>query len=138
MKKIIGVMLVSILMISIFISGCQEKKSTTVSENGKVILDSAIVVFNNVSFTKNLDKYGTTESTTVKWLFHNIAGKMISANIFVKFYDKNGIQLYNDTKQLVDVPAGYTEKFLSPANMVTYDGPDVTSVDHVIITVVEM
>jgi len=139
MKK--GLLLVIAVVISIIasLSGCQDTNSIKMQQRPQnVFLDSTIVEFANVSFEKNLNKSGGIESAIVGWLFHNIAGKMISAKIDVKFYDKNNILLYNDSRHSVsNLPSGYTEKSFSAANKVTYDGAGAAFVDHVVITVTE-
>jgi len=96
------------------------------------------VEFANVSYEVNTKKTGAIESVTVGWLFHNIAGKQISAKIDVKFYDKANVFLYNASKYIRNMPADYTEHSYQLANKVTYDGAGAKNVDHVIITVTEI
>ena len=36
------------------------------------------------------------------------------------------------------MPPDYTEQFLSPSNMVSYDGADASLVDHIVIRVIEI
>jgi hypothetical protein len=140
MKK--GLFLISIIVIivSVTLSGCQETNSVkTQKTSQKVFLDSTIVEFANVTFEKKINKTGGIEAVVVGWMFHNIAGKLVSANINVKFYDKNNNFLYNETKNIFNMPADYTERYFSPgANRVTYVGPGVPLVDHVVISVTEI
>ena len=103
-----------------------------------VYLDSTIVEFANVTFDQNINKSGDIESVTVGWLFHNIAGKTISAKIDVKFCDKNNLFLYNGSKSIRNMPAGYTEQSFQLANKLTYDGAGAAFVDHVVISVTEI
>jgi uncharacterized protein YcfL len=138
MKKGVVPVIIVVICSSVLLSGCQDTSSVKTQQRPQnVYLDSSIVEFANVSFEKNVNKSGGVESVTVGWLFHNIAGKMISAKIDVKFYDKNNQFLYNASKYINNLPAGYTEQSLSLANKVTYDGVSVPFVDHVIISVTE-
>jgi uncharacterized protein YcfL len=140
MKKGYFILVIVVMLISVMLSGCQDTQGITTTDfrPHNVSLNSTIVEFANVSFEKKMDRAGDVVTVTVGWLFHNIAGKWISAQIDVNFYDKNNVLLYNSTRWL-QVMAGYTEKYYSPsANRVTYEGADVASVDHVVISVTEM
>jgi len=140
MKKGLLAVLVVVICASATLSGCQDTSSIKTQQRPQnVFLDSTIVEFVNVTFEKNINKSGGIESVMVGWLFHNIAGKLISAKINVKFFDKNNIFLYNDSRWINYMPAGYTEKSFSPgANRVTYEGAGVAFVDHVVISVTEI
>jgi hypothetical protein len=140
MKKGLLVVFAVVICVSATLSGCQDTSSIKTQKRPlNVFLDSTIVEFANVSFEKNINKSGGIESVTVGWLFHNIAGKLISAKIDAKFFDKNNIFLYNDSRTIYYMPAGYTEKSYSPgANRVTYEGAGVAFVDHVVISVTEI
>jgi hypothetical protein len=140
MKKGLLAVLVVVICASATLSGCQDTSSIKTQKRPlNVFLDSTIVEFANVSFEKNINKSGGIESVTVGWMFHNIAGKLISAKIDAKFFDKNNIFLYNDSRTIYYMPAGYTEKSYSPsANRVTYEGAGVAFVDHVVISVTEI
>jgi uncharacterized protein YxeA len=137
-KAVFGVVAVVICICSA-LSGCQNTNSVkTQGRPQNVYLDSTIVEFANVTYEENNNKSGSIESVTVGWLFHNIAGKQISAKIDVKFYDKNNLFLYNNTKYIRNMPAGYTEQSFQLANKVTYEGAGAAFVDHVVISVTEM
>jgi hypothetical protein len=137
-KALFGVVAVVICICSA-LSGCQNTNSVkTQGRPQNVSLDSAIVEFVNVTYEENSNKSGSIESVTVGWLFHNIAGKQISAKIDVKFYDKNNLFLYNSTKYIRNMPAGYTEQSFQLANKVTYEGAGAAFVDHVVISVTEI
>ena len=138
MKKQLIILVASICILTATLSGCQQSNSTIVTQNDKVLLQSDIVELSTVNFSKTLDKEGKITSVTVKWLFHNIAERLINADILVQFSDTNGNIIFSDTRELLNVPAGYTERYISPgANTVMYDGKDAGSIDHVIITVTE-
>ena len=140
MKKGLLTVLVVVICASATLSGCQDTSSIKTQQRPQnVYLDSTIVEFANVSFEKNINKSGGIEGVTVGWLFHNIAGRTISAKIDVKFYDKNNILLYNDTRHSIsNLPSGYTETSYFAANKVTYEGVGVAFVDHVVISVTEI
>jgi len=140
MKKGLLVVLVVVICASVTLSGCQDTSSIKTQQRPQnVSLDSTIVEFVNVTFEKNINKSGGIESVAVGWLFHNIAGKLISAKIDVKFFDENDIFLYNDSREIYYMPAGYTEKSFSPgANRVAYEGAGAAFVDHVVISVTEI
>jgi len=138
MKKVLLLGVGIIICLSSMLSGCQD--TTSVKTQGRpqnVHLDSTIVEFANVSYEENVNKSGDIESVTVGWLFHNIAGKLISAKIDVKFYNTNDLLLYNETKNINNMLAGYTEKSFQLANKVTYEGAGAAFVDHVVISVTE-
>jgi len=137
MKRSIFVILIIIILIAVVFSGCQENKSTTVTTEN-VFLESDIIEFANVSLEKIRNKTGIVDMITVSWLFHNIAGRTISADIIVEFYDITDVLVYSDFRQIVNMPADYTEQYMSPtANRVSYDGERVSYVDYVIIHVTE-
>ena len=140
MKKGLLTVLVVVICASATLSGCQDTSSIKTQQRPQnVYLDSTIVEFANVSFEKNINKSGGIEGVTVGWLFHNIAGKLISAKIDVKFYDKNNIFLYNDTR-IDSIHASWVHRtiFLTWRNRVTYEGAGVAFVDHVVISVTEI
>jgi hypothetical protein len=139
MKKAVFCVVAVVICISSAFSGCQDTSSVkTQGRPQNVYLDSAIVEFVNVSYEENINKSGSIESVTVGWLFHNIAGKLISAKIDVKFYNKNDLLLYNQTKFIRNMPAGYTEQSFQLANKVIYEGAGAAFVDHVVISVTEI
>lgn len=139
MKKAVFCVVAVVICISSALSGCQDTSSVkTQGRPQNVYLDSTIVEFVNVSYEENSNKSGDIESVTVGWLFHNIAGKTISAKIDVQFYNKNDLLLYNQTKSIRNMPAGYTEQSFQLANQVSYEGSGAAFVDHVVISVTEI
>ena len=140
MKKGLLAVLVVVICASATLSGCQDTSSIKTQKKPlNVSLDSTIVEFANVSFEKHINKSGDIDFVEVGWMFHNIAGKEISARIDVKFFDQKNIFLYNESKAIYNMPAGYTERYYSPgANRVIYDKAGVEFVDHVVISVTEI
>ncbi len=138
MKKMILLGVGFIICLCLMLSGCQDTSSIkTQGRPQNVYLDSTIVEFANVSYEENTNKSGDIESVTVGWLLHNIAGKLISAKIDVKFYNTNDLLLYNETKYINNMPAGYIEQSFQLANQVTYEGVGAAFVDHVVVSVTE-
>ena len=139
MKRGLLVVLAVVICVSSMVSGCQDSSSIKTQRPQNVSLDSTIVEFANVSFEKHINKSGDIDFVEVGWMFHNIAGKEISARIDVKFFDQKNIFLYNESKAIYNMPAEYTERYYSPgANRVIYDKAGVEFVDHVVISVTEI
>jgi len=140
MKKLIALISVVIILGCALLCGCQETNSVKTQKIPKnILLDSTIVQLVNATFEKEYNKSGGLESVVVGWMLHNIAGRVISAEINVKFYDKNNNFLYNASKFISPMPVGYTEQSFSPgANRVIYNEPGVAFVDHVVISVTEI
>jgi hypothetical protein len=133
------VILAGVLTISVLLSGCQDTNSLKTQERPQnVYLDSTIVEFANVSYEENINKSGNIDSVKVGWLFHNIAGKLISAKIDVKFYNTDDFLLFNETKYIRNMPADYTEQSFQLSNQVIYQGAGARYVDHVVISVTNL
>lgn len=138
MKKAILCVIALCICLCMLFSGCQDTNSARtkkIAEN--VSLESTIVEFAEATFEKNINDTDGTPYVTVGWLFHNIAGRTVSARIDVKFYDVNNILLYNDTKYINNMPADFTERSLQEFNKVSLRGKSAAMVDHVIISVNE-
>ncbi len=139
MKKAVFCVVVVFICLCILFSGCQDTSSVKTKQIPKnVSLESTIVEFADVTFEKNINESDGTQYVTVGWLFHNIAGRMISARIDVKFYDENDILMYNNTKYINNIPADFTERMLQESNKVSYRGKNAALVDHVVISVSEI
>ncbi len=140
MKKVILFTSIGVITTCAILSGCQETntiKTQKIPQN--VFLDSTIVELANATFEKEYNKSGNLESVVVGWMLHNTAGRVIDAKIDVKFFDKNNHLLYNESRQISSMPAGYTEQSFSPgANRVIYNKSGVALVDHVVISVTEI
>lgn len=132
---IVSCSLVGILMVS----GCQEQKATAVKDlTNKIVLDShGLVTFVNSSLTQVTDKSGVVTGVRASWMFQNAVNRTINISINVKFYDALNQLLYNQSKFLENMPAGYREREFGPANWVLYADPAASRVDHVIISTTE-
>ncbi len=139
MKKVVLGVVTVFICLGVLLSGCQDTssvKTKQIPEN--VSLEATIVEFANVTFEKNLNDTDGTQYVTVGWLFHNIAGRVISARIDVKFYDENDFLLYNATKYINNIPIDFTERMMQESNKVSYRGKNAAMVDHVVIFVSEI
>ena len=136
MEKNTFVTAISIAVIIIaFSSSLNTGTSALTVEN--VFLESYIVEFAYVGLEKQIDEKGVVK-VTVKWLFHNIAGRTINATINAEFYNRNDVLLYNASKEIWLLPANYTEQLLLPANMISFYGQNAAEVEYVIIHVNEL
>lgn len=139
MKKIVIGVVTVFICLGVVLSGCQDTSSVKTKQSQEnVSLVATIVEFANVTFDKNLNDTDGTQYATVGWLFHNIAGRMISARIDVRFYDENDLLLYNATKYINNMPIDFTERMMQDSNKVSYRGKNAAMVDHVVISVSEI
>lgn len=139
MKKIVIGVVTVFICLGVVLSGCQDTSSVKTKQSQEnVSLVATIVEFANVTFDKNLNDTDGTQYATVGWLFHNIAGRMISARIDVRFYDENDLLLYNATKYINNIPIDFTERMMQDSNKVSYRGKNAAMVDHVVISVSEI
>jgi len=123
------------MFLLVFLSGCQEQKSTEVNENFENIeLESDLVklAYGNFSIIKDKNVVMRAE---VEYLLKNIAGRDIRLKVTVEFYDKEDNLLFRSPYKEIDLPADYEEKLVNTA---TYDGDFVSEVDHVKIVAEEM
>ncbi|MBU0496771.1 MAG: hypothetical protein KKG04_02310 [Candidatus Thermoplasmatota archaeon] len=118
-------------------SGCQEELQGSISATDKVTLQSNIVEFSNVSFIKLKNRAGLIYQVDFSWLFHNIANREIDVGIEILFYDSLDQLIYNETKEILDMPAGWTEHY-SPFNTVKLLGNLAQQVDYVKVVAVEI
>jgi hypothetical protein len=127
------------------LSGCQETQiEGTVTFEG-VTLESDVVELFNASLKLFKDDYEMTWKAEVKYLFHNIAGRIIDdLEITVEFYDENdNLLTIRGPKHILSMPADYTEAGFAGTNIVQYtrddgDGENVYKVNHVRIVAVEV
>ena len=90
-----------------------------------------IFELDNASLDFYRDENDNIINVDVKYLFHNIAGRDVTAYVTVEFYDKNNKILATGIKKQISLPEDYTEPSYLPANIVSYSGEYVTQVDHV-------
>lgn len=136
-KKIPILILISVILAVISLSGCEQKGAEVQNSSKLIALDSRVVelAYSSLNFTK--DSSGNIIRADVEYLFKNIANKPVDVQVFVKFYDKNDNLLATGGPKEINLPEGYTEQIISPANIISYDGKDAAKVDHVTITAKE-
>lgn len=137
MKKSLLIYGFGILLITIFLSGCQDQTPVDTNNLENIEFESDIVELAYSNFTKNIQD-DKVVSVSVEYLFKNIADRDISINITAEFYDEDNNSLHTGGPNTISLPAGWTEQGISPtANRITYDGKDASEVDHVRIIVKE-
>ena len=138
MKKKLWFMFVVTILIIIIISGCFEKNEEANDQGFEGITlesDIAELVYATKEFIKNDD--GETIRVEVRFRFRNIAGRDIDFNVTAEFYDEDNNLLETSPKKWFILLEGYTEVGIGPANIISYEGEDLTEVDHVILRTVE-
>lgn len=136
-KKIPILILISIILTVLYLSGCEQKGTNVDSKYDKIILDSSVVKLAYSSLNYSRSAAGDIVRVDVEYLFKNIANKPVDVQVFVKFYDKNDNLLATEGPKEINLPEGYTEQVISPANIISYKGKDAAKVDHVTITAKE-
>ncbi len=144
-KKIL--MIISIVIIIIVLSGCQEQKAVTAGEkSGQIKLRSSVVELDKSSFNVNTisikdndtgEIYDIIESIEVKYLFKNIARKPINIKVSAEFYDKNDKLVGLGGPREINLLENYTEKVYTPMNSIIYSGSNVADVEYVLLIVEE-
>ena len=123
-----------LLVLLVFLSGCQEQKSINVDEGFENIeLESDLVklVYGNFSIVKDKNVIIRAE---VEYLLKNIAGRDVRLNVAVDFYDKENNLLFKSPYKEIDLPKDYEEQIVNTA---VYDGDFVSEVEHAKIIVEE-
>jgi uncharacterized protein YcfL len=139
MQKV-GIVLACCVVVGfLLLSGCSSQSGVVSKDlSSKVVLDAhGLVKFVNSSMSSLTNKSGGVTSVCVSWMFESIVDRTINISINVQFYDAANRLLYNQSKQLENMPAGYKEQSFGPANWVMYSGLDAARVDHVIISTTE-
>lgn len=132
MKKVLWFIGIITVLIATCLSGCQQKGTTTDSNTFKnITLDSDVVelVYSKLDFSK--DEQGHILNVEVRYLFRNIANRDIGIKVFVEFYDKGDNLLATEGPKEINLPKGWIEQGVAPANIITYTGENVAEVDHV-------
>ena len=139
--------IISIIMIIIVLSGCQEQKAVTAGEkSGQIKLRSSVVelsesmyIINNKSIKDDYTNeiYDIIESIEVKYLFKNIASKPINIEVSAEFYDENNNLVGLGGPRNINLPKDYAEKVYTPMNSIIYAGSNVADVEYVLLIVEE-
>ena len=137
MKKSLLVIGAIIFLMTTFLSGCQEQEATKVENNFEgIIFESDVfeLVYASLDFFKEQNIIIRAEVT---YLFRNIAGRDVDANVLVKLYDKNDNLLHEETPKTFSLLKDYVEQGIGPANVVKYSGEKVSEVDYAKIIAIE-
>jgi hypothetical protein len=133
----------TIILLLLGLSGCEEQGVTTENDFENVYLDSDIVelAYANLSFVEkreindDLEPIMVVKQANVEYLFKNIAGRDVVFNAMVEFYDENN-SLIHRAKPVpwrnITLPQGYTE---SVKNEASYNGENVEKISYVRIVV---
>ncbi len=137
LKKNVYIISTVLVILCMMISGCQEDLQGSISETNNVTLQSSIVEFSNVSFIKLKNRDGLIYQADFSWLFHNIANREIDVGIEIFFYDSSNQLIYNESKEILDMPADWTEHY-SPFNTITLQGNLANKVEYVKVVAAEI
>ena len=139
MKKKNCIIIVCIILIALFLCGCQEQTETNnmkVNENVKIDSDIVDLIYADLKY-KN--QSGNIVSVDVEYLLKNIAGREIDFILTAEFYDTENNLLYTGgPKNFVGIFKDYTETIVSPnTNIISYNDLNAYKVDHVKIVITE-
>ena len=136
MKKMICVIGFFLIIAIGMLSGCQETKTTGVKTFEGVSLVSNVVTLSNASFKLIKDKNDIIVRAEVQYLFHNPSNKPIRINVTASFCDNEGNVIFIGGPKHIYLLEEYTERSITGANSISYDGEGVEKIDHVIITAI--
>lgn len=137
MKKSLFIFGIITIFSIVALSGCQEEGTQNTNTLENIELDSEVVEIAYANFTKNMQD-NKIVSVSVEYLFKNIVERDLSINVTVEFYDKDDSLLYTGGPKNINLPKGWTEQGIGPANSISYDGEDASEADHVKIIVEEV
>ena len=119
------------------LSGCQQKGTTTNNDFNNITLDSEVVELVYSVLNYNKDQQGVILGVEAQYRFRNIVDRNIDVNVFVEFYDLENNLIAKEGPKEINLPEGWVEQGVSPANIISYRGINVAKVDHAIIIVEE-
>ena len=130
MQKNLLVLGFLVILITSFISGCQEQEAVKTSNLEKIKFESELVELIYSNITKHIDGEEVLRAE-VEYLFKNIAGRDINLTVFVEFYNINNELLYTGGPKYINLLDGWTEHGISPTNTISYSGKRADEVDYV-------
>jgi len=130
MQKNLLVLGFLVILITSFISGCQEQEAVKTSNLEKIKFESELVELIYSNITKHIDGEEVLRAE-VEYLFKNIAGRDINLTVFVEFYNINNELLYTGGPKYINLLEGSTEHGISPTNTISYSGKNANEVDYV-------
>ncbi|MEM4257930.1 MAG: hypothetical protein QXL17_02110 [Candidatus Thermoplasmatota archaeon] len=134
MKKKLLSILIFVIILSVFLAGCQEEPSGVKTFKG-VRLVSNVVELKNASLDTVKNRFDEIMRVEVRYLFHNIAGRDIRVKVNASFYDRDNTLIATVGPKNIYLLENYTERAVTPANTISYEGPGVERIDHVVLTV---
>ncbi len=126
-------MLVCLVLSFGFLAGCQDEPSSVRTFKG-VKLISNVVELKNASLDVVKNKFDEIIRVEVRYLFHNIAGRDIHVKVNASFYDEQNRLIATVGPKTIYLLKNYTEKVVTPANTLAYEGTGVEKIDHVLLT----
>ena len=137
MNKKLCLVAITIFLILIVLSGCQEQEATTAQNNfDRITLESNVFELVDASLEFKEDN-NVIVRVDVKYLFRNIAGRDSTATITVEFFDKSNNLLSTGGPKYISLLKDYVETSVLGANVISYSGENASEVDHVKIIAVE-
>jgi hypothetical protein len=137
MKKHVLLVVFSIILAAVVLSGCDgDQTATETDEFGDIEFESDIVELVHGQVVKKIDE-GILIGIDVEYLFKNIADRDIEVKVNLEFYDKDDNIIFRGGPKWIVLPDGYTETQLLGANIISYNGKYTKDVDHVKIIAVE-
>jgi hypothetical protein len=130
-----------IVMLLIFIlsnlTGCLEQEAVKTENKFEGIEFESDIVELSYGKIDFISDQGNLMRVDVKYLFKNIANRDLRINFYVKFYDKLDNLIATSQRKEMNLPIGYEEVGVGPANIISYSGELVSKVDHVELIVEE-
>jgi hypothetical protein len=103
------------------------------------LANASMIIHEDKDFDEYLEPILVIEKIDVNYLFHNIAGRTINISVKVEYYDKDNNLLYTSSPKVINnLLEDYTERTITAANTISYDGSNVADVDHVKIIAIEI
>ena len=135
-KKLILIIIILIFIISSF-TGCLEQEAVKTENKFEGIEFQSDIVELSYGKIDFISDQGNLMRVDVQYLFKNIANRDLRINIHVKFYDKLDNLIETSQRKEMNLPIGYEEVGVGPANIISYSGELVSKVDHVELIVEE-
>ena len=138
MKKI-TFLLSGIIILVLLTTGCFEGEEQNAPSFENLTLESDIVELNygNIEYAKDNNVIVEVE---VQFLFRVIVNRDVNFYVTAEFYDVNDNLLNASSPKRFELPNGYseTEASLGPANRISYNGKNLSDVDHVVLKTEEL
>lgn len=133
MKKILMLPVIIILLLTIFLSGCQEQEATVSKTFRNINFDSDVLLLvdNSLDIEKRDDEIYFVE---VALYFKNNLNEIVNVTYIVDFCDTNDNVIYSTSLTLAYIPPNH--KYTLPDTF-SYGGKNVEHFDHININIVD-